>query len=387
MSTRSNRDQESVTAASSVASDTVPPSPVPSIPISSNIGAINSNANNDDDQLKKAEDRLMKYLKTKFPDEEEDRNGIEWEAIGMLAEFFPQVFAKKYEFDCLEGPTYPVGIICGLNPPEGVLESVYNASQGAVKLSFYHACLWGSSSVQSLIWLHRKEPDVVAASRDDFYGRVPLFAAIQSDSLELVTLIFELNPNSINHRDVRGSTPLHVACGVASVDIVKYILSKMNANGLQVRDDVFGTPLELSLMRVDGDTSVAKLLLQEKTPEELLLNEPDEQGYLPLHIACLCSENFECVKLILAADPEAAKKKTNYNGKLPLALAVENENMSENQKHGVYKLLIEEYPESLDEKLSNGDRQFDTEMMAAYMKIEAKNNKKKTSRKRRRADS
>ena len=77
-----NRDQGSAVP---VASNTVPPSPAPSLPVSGS--EINPNQpSNDDETTKKAEARLMKNLKTRRPKNDQDRNEIEWEAIGVLSD-------------------------------------------------------------------------------------------------------------------------------------------------------------------------------------------------------------------------------------------------------------------------------------------------------------
>ena len=101
----------------------------------------------------------------------------------------------------------------------------------------------------------------------------------------------------VEMKDARGWTPLMVACRQSSLDVVKYLVTNLNANLSYICES--GSPL---ISAIDGNKSeIVEYFIKEQGYD---VNQTDTIGNSPLYIATF-KGNLQLVKFLLAngADP------------------------------------------------------------------------------------
>ncbi|KAK8853875.1 hypothetical protein M9Y10_016418 [Tritrichomonas musculus] len=125
------------------------------------------------------------------------------------------------------------------------------------------------------------KPTLVDVNQVCVNGRTPIFAAIFSKSVRTVKALLESNDIQINlHEDLNESTPIHIACELGLIDVVKILLHYPGID-LNVRDKYMNTPLHVasdrgfekivkSLLSIeDSEAEKAKKLQEKKRKQEL----------------------------------------------------------------------------------------------------------------------
>ena len=210
-----------------------------------------------------------------------------------------------------------------------------------VNTALYIACCEGSVEIVKFLTENKK----ARTDKPDFSGELPLHVACQKKSLGVVKLISNCNVNTQTRQRSHkcgisgGHTPLHFACKVGEVEIVKYLIEEKLADP-NIANGNRDLPLHFAckgghhpdLVKLvsncdvnsenrDGETplyiacqhstsEVVKYLIEEKYAD-LCTNSRK----LPLHNACH-GQNLEVVKLV-----SNAKLVTNAQGDTPLHYA------------------------------------------------------------------
>lgn len=220
--------------------------------------------------------------------------------------------------------------------PEGVRTQCYYGA-----LPFHFAC-WGPfASLEVVEYLFEQHPDGVKCR--DSCGCFPLHRAARRAPLEVIQFLVEVYPSALRARGFRKSLPLHEAsCGEGRrVEVVQLLIDRYEGaeshhGGLNVIDDIGRIPLHYAafhfcpigtdpmeqrheaLERHAGAVETLELLL-ERYPKGV--HAADEEGFLPLHMACNCIHPCtECIRLLLEANLFTVLQKTK-DGRTALQLA------------------------------------------------------------------
>ncbi|XP_033211580.1 transient receptor potential channel pyrexia-like [Belonocnema kinseyi] len=119
-----------------------------------------------------------------------------------------------------------------------------------------------------------------------------LHYAIKMKSEEVSELFIRRGANPI-YKNLRGETPLHVACGVQSLKCCELLLQKPEVN-VNALDEINRAPLHYATMATDLNIKLIELLLKHGA----LVNQIDGKGFSPLHLAAL-GEQAECVEMLI----------------------------------------------------------------------------------------
>jgi ankyrin repeat protein len=132
----------------------------------------------------------------------------------------------------------------------------------------------------------------------DHEGNTPLMEAVRAGSLETVKLLAESGAN-IMTRNKQGDTPLHLAVGKNRNNIVTWLLDR--GASIHAKNNSGETPLTLAL-GVKEFSAMVPILLKER------INEPDDEGRSPLHIAIKKGAPVEMIAAFLKQGAKFDKK-------------------------------------------------------------------------------
>uniref|UniRef100_A0A6Q2Z611 Ankyrin repeat domain 52 n=1 Tax=Esox lucius TaxID=8010 RepID=A0A6Q2Z611_ESOLU len=142
----------------------------------------------------------------------------------------------------------------------------------------------------------------------DRTGRTALHHAAQSGYMEVVKLLVSRSADK-GCRDKQGYTPLHAAAASGHIDIVKFLLRL----GLDDPNAFGNTALHVACYT--GQEAVANELVNHGAN----VNQPNRNGYTPLHLAAVSTNGALCLELLVnnGADVNQQSKA----GKSPLHMA------------------------------------------------------------------
>ncbi|XP_064319739.1 nuclear factor NF-kappa-B p100 subunit isoform X2 [Phalacrocorax carbo] len=164
----------------------------------------------------------------------------------------------------------------------------------------------------------------LAASQDE-NGDTPLHLAIIHEQTAVIKQLIEVMPNQhiINISNNLQQTPLHLAVITKQPQVVQLLLQ---AHADPTLLDRYGNSL-LHLALQAGDEEMLRTLLAHLGSDApYLLNLPNFQGLLPVHLA-VKAKSLACLDLLVrkGADVNAVERQ---GGRTPLHLAVEMENLN-----------------------------------------------------------
>ena len=218
-------------------------------------------------------------------------------------------------------------------------------------------------------------------------GRMALhLAACSSVTVDVIEYIFDQNTHAINKRDSQGNTPLHCAVMYyAPVRVINFMVSNIrpgrHRNHMLTTNQSWWTPLHIAcscnpgvilltpqvffcrdiLEKRDNNGNLPlHLACFNKNATSDLINElimlyplalqkTNDEGNLPLHMACAGKAKEEVIQKLLEENPNAASKK-NVKGKLPLHVACEN-----NVPPYIILCLLSFFPDAAKEKDDGGN--------------------------------
>ena len=205
-------------------------------------------------------------------------------------------------------------------------------------------------------WLSSAEGAILAEEMDN-EGNLPLHLALQRSKLHhsavaLVALLVKKNPTCLEHRNARGSLPIHVAAAAAGFDAVKF-LSNSHPRGLGETNAAGDLPLHIAARAMTSAETVR--WLAERYPEALKM--VDSKGNLPLHI--ILQQKYysshtaggngvgDLVKAFVEGHPQSTQSQ-NQEGDLPVHLALRH------RSEPTVRYLVDKYPECVRVKGRTG---------------------------------
>ncbi|KAL3726228.1 hypothetical protein ACJRO7_031161 [Eucalyptus globulus] len=131
-------------------------------------------------------------------------------------------------------------------------------------------------------------------------GKCPLYLAVETGNLEILKLLMEaMDENEVPWSRMQGMSPVHGAVVHRKLEMLEE-MSERKRELFESKDAQWGTPLHLasSMNYVDG----VDFLVQKFAWSTF---EGDEEGYLPIHVACKMG-HLKTIKVLLQhwPDPE-----------------------------------------------------------------------------------
>jgi ankyrin repeat protein len=223
-----------------------------------------------------------------------------------------------------QGDSTPLHLICKINnPPTDVVSEIVEAAPEVVArvdnhgwLPLHHACANGAST-DVLKILTNAYPESKTAQ--DNNCRTPLhFCATRSSDnpLAMATNVAILcDTGAAEIPDHGGMLPIHYACAYGTSPAVLKVLTDTSPGSVNAKERKGRTPLHMAMVNAPRDASpgVIAFLLAHALPDSV--NDRDQEGNLPLHLLNIglksmdasdpdnVSNVSECLKLYLAAKP------------------------------------------------------------------------------------
>ena len=198
-------------------------------------------------------------------------------------------------------------------------EAFYISSNGRTAL--HEACLRGSCThvIRALL-----SANAIGATDRDHQGNTPLHLlfvdySTQISSIhpleEMDTIVSELlavSPTFLAAAsNLEGSTALHMACSAPETMVPSNSLLKLleaNPTAAAKVNNHSQTPLRLHCQRRTASAHVARILY-DANPEAVFVLDSND-GWAPLHYAA-ANTNYELIKFLVEANPEAARARTS----------------------------------------------------------------------------
>lgn len=168
-----------------------------------------------------------------------------------------------------------------------------------------------------------------------------LHAAVWSADGGVIEFIIKQKPELKDQRDLMGRLPLHLAALYADYDMAQ----KLTSDQFPIAAGDYQQRNILHLACGVGDRSfVGSLFLSEESKFNALINEPDIQGWTPLHWAAR-SRNADLVEFLVQKGAKKGKRTISPEGWLPYHVAI---------YHNRVNLLVQLAVDSLDGGDVNG---------------------------------
>ena len=156
----------------------------------------------------------------------------------------------------------------------------------------------------------------------DNYSRYPIHHLlvdcryIEGDITELCQFLLRHDRGAVTKADILGRLPLHLACEYCDDLEVMKLVYNAYSEGINTPDICSQFPIHNLLVKSEGQnvTELCKFLLQH---DQGAVTTPDDEGRLPLHLACDQLDDLEVIKLVYNAYPEGINTE-DVNGQVPL---------------------------------------------------------------------
>ena len=175
----------------------------------------------------------------------------------------------------------------------------------------------------------------------DNRGNLPIHIQQGDWDKKLIELFYKVQPKCISTPNREGRLPLHLVAAekfmMREGEELTTLLLELYPDGVRHRDNNGDLPIDLAVI---GNQEVVKILL-DRYPNSI--DECSDDGTYLLHAACACEPHFNsnAVLCILKARPEHASKPSASTKMLPLHYACKNHPTS------VIKALVEAHPDAL----------------------------------------
>jgi ankyrin repeat protein len=171
------------------------------------------------------------------------------------------------------------------------------SSEEAIKILIQHkAPLYHIRKLLNII----PEPAKIIGDCDQYLLHM---ACTFGASVEVVQILYEINPNIISTSDDDGNLPLHLACKTnSSSQVIEFLIEKYKV-ALQIQNSHYHTPLHLACSNKDSSVDTIRKLV---TMYPKATKSGDINGELPIHLEC-CKEEIvlENLKALLNANPNS----------------------------------------------------------------------------------
>jgi len=152
----------------------------------------------------------------------------------------------------------------------------------------FTAFSWRSPSLEIVTYLVEKCPSSLTAR--NMKGKTPLHLACQSHSIEIIKYLIEEKGANIEEVDYEEKTCLLLACEKERFDIVNYLIKEKGAN-IEAKDSK-GNNAQMVYLKSVGNSYYSSYHLDKDLIEYLLhqknadVNARNNKGQTVLHIAC-----------------------------------------------------------------------------------------------------
>eukprot|EP01031_Cornospumella_fuschlensis_P027481 gene27481-33186_t len=288
----------------------------------------------------------VKYLIQAFPDDNKRRDGRAWLPVHLAAanhNVEPEVLAavvKERPLHLLKGHLHdpndlygqgeasldrdnlqqvmgltPLHLLASLQHPNMQnCQLLVEKAPEAVRVSDHrgfmplHYCAYNTRSLEVCSLLVKLYPD--ACFEPTKKGKLPFQLAAYNKYTMIMDIILEANPNAIDTMDYNGNTPLHDACKSLNYEGCRKLLSmKKELNRTRNFNNVL--PIHNCFFSIHKDNKRLQYKQLETIKVLMVVNPeiatyPDEDGRLPLHLACLTRAHFEIVEFLYSIYPSGA---------------------------------------------------------------------------------
>ena len=159
------------------------------------------------------------------------------------------------------------------------------------------------------------------AHETDAQGLTLLHHAVQSLPLEFCKLVIEQNPEALKSVDNHGALPFHYSCWANETETAKYLF-QLYPECIDVADRGGNYPIHV-LLYGDCDYNILEITQFLLQHDRGAVAKPNNEGYLPLHIAIEEQRGIDVVMEIFDAYPEATSMECSESRLTPLGLAIE----------------------------------------------------------------
>jgi ankyrin repeat protein len=173
----------------------------------------------------------------------------------------------------------------------------------------------------------------------------PMHAAVDAGNIEVVKVLLCHGASPIAMKKGK-PPPLHIACSMGQLDMVKSMVRHCGEGILNHRDHSGGTPLHYAISARGCD--VASYLL---SVGDVGIDTVDELGMTPLHVAVLL-KRLECIKQLVHRKADLSAKDNKGQNLLHIAVRQYEQGVME------YLMILPEVSELLLEADGTGDTPF-----------------------------
>jgi len=164
---------------------------------------------------------------------------------------------------------------------------------------------FGTLTVRQLrTFLQSFPPDFFRSRDHGNNGTLPIHVACaQGASLDILRILVELDPTTLQIPDSTGATPLHTTCGGGrtTVDLLRFLVAQGGPTALSARDQDGALPLHRLLHSRPALDLVEFLVEEYANSVQVTTNE----GELPFVVASKASCSIDVLCTLLRAYPDA----------------------------------------------------------------------------------
>lgn len=229
---------------------------------------------------------------------------------------YPWTCRVMYRFDNFAGRILPFSVLCAMKADVSTIEAAFEAYEEAVYecdpwigTPLHYACSYHAD--KSVLKFLVKQ-DVAMLEQKNQFGRTPLHqACIFKTSARCVVPLLRLYSKAVLiHDEKDGYTPLHLACenGVSVATLKALLQVNPEKTGIAPTTSKEHTPLHLACQSSRGNHAVITALV-EACPEAV--EYLDYEGQLPLHLAVNSGASKETVELLIQTFPDCLEMKND----------------------------------------------------------------------------